>query len=208
MGSLLRLVSLPILSDEWGRLRIWYRKTWDPLLSFCEVSGTDKRRSSRIMSPAFYNSIWITWAALATIATVYWASRAITLFSNFQDHFKLMHNMLEHSSTSWDRYHDLEKVPIRLILLDMNTLFHDWAKVRTWMVWWGNTWAVLGSALLVVSLIIFPASCACVTLFVQVLSRCVRDQSLDTDQELVNSSTSLLYGYYSQCSRKCWKCVR
>lgn len=140
----------------------WYTASWLPsylgvVLSswglcyacFCEVSGTDKRRSSRIMSPAFYNSIWITWAALATIATVYWASRAITLFSNFQDHFKLMHNMLEHSSTSWDRYHDLEKVPIRLILLDMNTLFHDWAKVRTWMVWWGNTWAVLGSALLV-----------------------------------------------------------
>ncbi|KAH9820033.1 hypothetical protein DFH28DRAFT_702345 [Melampsora americana] len=151
--------------EEGGFRRLWlfwYTASWLPsylgiVLSswglcyacFCEVLSPKKRRALRIMSPVFYNLIWITWAAVATGLTVYWALKAVRLFSKFQDHFKLMRDMLDYSSASWDTYHDIAKVPLRLLLTDMRTLFHDWREIRTWMTWWGNTWAVFGSALLV-----------------------------------------------------------
>ncbi|KAH9820007.1 hypothetical protein DFH28DRAFT_885771 [Melampsora americana] len=133
---------------------------------FCEVPGSKKRPGSRIMSPIFYNFIWITWAVLATIATMYWACRAIQRFSNLQDHLKLMHHVLGYSSTLWEEHHDFKMIPIRLILANSMTLFRDWRKVSSWMTWWGITWIVLGSALLVFYLFVVWVL---LTMFKQVL---------------------------------------
>ncbi|KAH9811049.1 hypothetical protein DFH28DRAFT_901413 [Melampsora americana] len=103
------------------------------------VDGTTNKRT-RFLTPAAYNSIWISWSLLVIGVTSFWAIRSVRVLISIERNMLQASSMLNEAANSWDIDHSFSGIPIVTLSELRHSLFglQDQLKRISWG--WAACW--------------------------------------------------------------------
>ncbi|KAG0148366.1 hypothetical protein CROQUDRAFT_131903 [Cronartium quercuum f. sp. fusiforme G11] len=115
--------------------------------NLCDPEGLQQNRSSKILTPLVYNSIWLSWCFLVTVVTFYWAILAAEGHDQLDPILLGLLSMLEQASDSWAAHQDVSRIPVAVLFQERDILLGVLNKLARSVGWWARTWFVMATGL-------------------------------------------------------------
>lgn len=145
-----------------GYLSVWYGIAWLPSslgiwcsgwalahACLCDVQGNKNTRSSRILTPVIYNTLWVSWIIFAIVVTLYWTIRSVFIFDELDYTIRHLKSALGAASNSWDNHHDFSRIHLGSLMMKRDAVLEKMSHLSSNNLGWSRTWMVLAAPLAV-----------------------------------------------------------